>query len=257
MKLKKWGLSLALTVLGAGAVLATPTDDLAQWEARLQKIQERLEEAQKARSQAYRAAETDAERMAALEMDPWASLDESARMLAEEAAGTEVAAQAWSLVFLNSDPYQGDQEDRWDVFLTLTSDHADSDSLIPVVESVAYSQEAHEPAVRGLKALVEVTKQDRTKAASYLSLAKMLEKDEKTRQQAVAYYRLVVSDFAKQKHSRGSTYASMASASIYEAEHLQVGQPVPDFQIVDEANASFKLSDYKGKVVLLDFWGFW
>ena len=44
---------------------------------------------------------------------------------------------------------------------------------------------------------------------------------------------------------------------LFEIEHLQVGCTAPDIAGVDVEGAAFKLSDYRGKVVLLDFWGFW
>jgi peroxiredoxin len=36
-----------------------------------------------------------------------------------------------------------------------------------------------------------------------------------------------------------------------------VGQPAPDFTLDDSAGSPVKLSAYKGKVVLLDFWATW
>ena len=38
---------------------------------------------------------------------------------------------------------------------------------------------------------------------------------------------------------------------------LTVGSPAPDFTFTDMDGRSRKLSDYRGKVVLLDFWGAW
>lgn len=38
---------------------------------------------------------------------------------------------------------------------------------------------------------------------------------------------------------------------------LFVGNRAPDFEAVDVQDKRFKLSDYRGKVVALDFWGFW
>lgn len=38
---------------------------------------------------------------------------------------------------------------------------------------------------------------------------------------------------------------------------LKVGNLAPDFTTKDTEGVSFKLSDYRGKVVVLDFWGFW
>jgi peroxiredoxin len=37
----------------------------------------------------------------------------------------------------------------------------------------------------------------------------------------------------------------------------QVGQPAPDFTLSDSTGSRVKLSAYKGKVVLLDFWATW
>jgi peroxiredoxin len=31
----------------------------------------------------------------------------------------------------------------------------------------------------------------------------------------------------------------------------------PEFEASDENGVKFKVSDYRGKVVVLDFWGFW
>jgi hypothetical protein len=37
----------------------------------------------------------------------------------------------------------------------------------------------------------------------------------------------------------------------------KVGESAPDIVGVDVDGKEFKLSDYRGKVVVLDFWGFW
>lgn len=37
----------------------------------------------------------------------------------------------------------------------------------------------------------------------------------------------------------------------------QVGKKAPEISGPDTDGVNFKLSDYKGKVVLLDFWGNW
>ena len=48
-----------------------------------------------------------------------------------------------------------------------------------------------------------------------------------------------------------------AKDQLFEIEHLQVGCTAPDIVAKDTDGVDFKLSDYRGKVVLLDFWGFW
>ena len=42
-----------------------------------------------------------------------------------------------------------------------------------------------------------------------------------------------------------------------ERPSLEVGQPAPDFSFIDFEGKKRSLSDYRGKVVLLDFWGTW
>jgi hypothetical protein len=37
----------------------------------------------------------------------------------------------------------------------------------------------------------------------------------------------------------------------------KVPRPAPEIEGEDQDGVTFKLSDYKGKVVLLDFWGNW
>ena len=41
---------------------------------------------------------------------------------------------------------------------------------------------------------------------------------------------------------------------MFEIHHLGVGKEVPEIEGKDQDGKEFKLSDYRGKVVLLDFW---
>ncbi len=54
-----------------------------------------------------------------------------------------------------------------------------------------------------------------------------------------------------------STLAKTANGYIFEMENLQIGNIAPDIQGPDLDGVSFRLSDYRGKVVFLDFWGDW
>jgi cytochrome oxidase Cu insertion factor (SCO1/SenC/PrrC family) len=42
-----------------------------------------------------------------------------------------------------------------------------------------------------------------------------------------------------------------------ENPNLAIGKPAPEIAGEDIDGKQFKLSDYRGKVVLLDFWGHW
>lgn len=56
---------------------------------------------------------------------------------------------------------------------------------------------------------------------------------------------------------QGTHVVERMNAEEFKANRLVVGKPVPDIEAKDIEGVAFKLSDYKGKVVLLDFWGFW
>jgi hypothetical protein len=53
------------------------------------------------------------------------------------------------------------------------------------------------------------------------------------------------------------TYGKLAAAELNEIRNLGIGKPCPDITGDDIDGKSFKLSDYKGKVVVVDFWGDW
>ncbi len=57
--------------------------------------------------------------------------------------------------------------------------------------------------------------------------------------------------------AEGSELAISASAFRFERERLQIGMEAPDIVADDLDGVNFKLSDYRGKVVVLDFWGDW
>lgn len=50
---------------------------------------------------------------------------------------------------------------------------------------------------------------------------------------------------------------SSAKGDLYEIQNLAIGKVAPDIEGEDLDGVSFKLSDYRGKVVVLDFWGNW
>lgn len=53
------------------------------------------------------------------------------------------------------------------------------------------------------------------------------------------------------------TLASRLEGEIFELKFLAIGKEVPDIEGEDLDGTAFKLSDYRGKVVVIDFWGDW
>jgi thiol-disulfide isomerase/thioredoxin len=54
-----------------------------------------------------------------------------------------------------------------------------------------------------------------------------------------------------------STLGEKATLELYECQHLTVGKVAPDIQGEDLDGHKLKLSDYRGKVVMISFWASW
>lgn len=66
----------------------------------------------------------------------------------------------------------------------------------------------------------------------------------------------VQADYADVKYGRG-TLGTTAAGALFKYNNLSIGKVAPDIEGDDIDGVSFKLSDYRGKVVVLDFWGNW
>ena len=84
--------------------------------------------------------------------------------------------------------------------------------------------------------------------------AKAIEKVQKESEQ---FYDRVVEKYADVKASFRGTIGDQAKNELFEMRFLSKGKAAPDIEGEDLDGKEFKLSDYKGKVVLIDFWGNW
>jgi hypothetical protein len=72
------------------------------------------------------------------------------------------------------------------------------------------------------------------------------------------YYRgLILQTYGNVTTRGGATLADAIHAPDFERTQLAIGKPVPDIEGEDIDGTRFKLSDYRGKVLLLSFWGHW
>ncbi len=55
----------------------------------------------------------------------------------------------------------------------------------------------------------------------------------------------------------GTQAAERAAGYVFEIEHLQLGMNAPEFTGTDANEQDIKLADFRGRVVVVDFWGFW
>jgi cytochrome oxidase Cu insertion factor (SCO1/SenC/PrrC family) len=63
--------------------------------------------------------------------------------------------------------------------------------------------------------------------------------------------------YTNAKTMKNTTIADRAAGELFEIRNLAIGKPVPDIEGEDLDGKPFKLSEYRGKVVVIDFWGNW
>jgi hypothetical protein len=80
---------------------------------------------------------------------------------------------------------------------------------------------------------------------------------EKMRQESQELFERATSKYADVKLPFRGTVGDQAKGELFELIHLSIGKEVPEVEGEDADGKKFKLSDYRGKVVLLDFWGHW
>lgn len=157
-----------------------------------------------------------------------------ARMAAMELAqGAQKLAQADQLVAVMLRENR-DQAEVAQLAMTLRYDNyqpAKKATIKAKLEALGKSKDASVRAA-ALYALAEVTKDTDAKAA-------------------IPLYQKLLAQYPT------SSYAKQATGAIFESERLQVGMVAPDITGPDHEGKTFQLSEYRGKVVVLDFWGFW
>src|SRR5262245_21285886 len=88
-------------------------------------------------------------------------------------------------------------------------------------------------------------------------IADLIRQDgEKVIKEVEAVFEQASEKYGDVKLPGGDTVAERAKAELFEIRNLRVAKQAPDIEGEDQDGKRFKLSDYRGKVVLLDFWSF-
>jgi hypothetical protein len=85
---------------------------------------------------------------------------------------------------------------------------------------------------------------------------KLAKEAEAAFEEAAAKYGDVVL-YTNPRTMKSMTIGASAAGELFEIRNLSIGKTVPDIEGDDLEGKAFKLSDYRGKVVVLDFWGNW
>ena len=86
----------------------------------------------------------------------------------------------------------------------------------------------------------------------YLSL---LDADKLSEQREQVYERMLET-FSEAK-IQDNALGEIAQKALYRIRHLSIGKLAPEVEGADIHGQEFKLSDYRGRIVMLTFWGHW
>ena len=210
--------------------------------------------AQKEFFAAYKAAKTDEDKMKAGALRPkpeeWSA---KFKAVAEKYPADPTAADCWAWIVKN-DRTAATQAAALDALL---AKHLASESVAHVCHSLEYSQAPN--AESFLRAVMEKSKDHEAQGRASYTLARMLSARAENAEQSKepeALFERVAEKFTDVKYGTGSL-ADKAKGDLFEIRSLAVGMAAPEIVGEDENGKAIKLSDFRGKVVLLDFWGFW
>lgn len=79
----------------------------------------------------------------------------------------------------------------------------------------------------------------------------------KAETEAIECFELLIQRWDELKMAPTITYGAIGRSSIFSIRNLTIGKRIPDLSGQDIDGEAFKLSDYRGKVVLLSYWGTW
>ncbi len=148
---------------------------------------------------------------------------------------------------------QGELVDKVSRFLV--ENHIDNEKLGMVCLRMMYSRSPQAQAT--LREVIDKTSNQTVKGEATYALAKMmLRSGPETNKEAEELLESVVTNYADIDLGR-RTLGQMAEGDLFELRNLQIGMNAPEIEGEDIDGQTFKLSDYKGKVLVLDFWGDW
>lgn len=252
------------TVLGTSFLLLTAHGATAQEQERdfgaeVTALTEEFDQAVKDWSKAYRAASAE-ERPKLAANQPGPEFVPRFKQLADDAAGTAAAGEAWMMVVRVSN---GREVETCKLAIEiLLNDYVDAKCIgeLPLTlryDGFLYGKELCE---NGLRTLATESAEPAVQAPALYHLAAYLvelpEATDAHRADATELLKKLKAEHPELKDQRGRTYAVLAEG-LLQAMNIRVGVPAPEIVASDLDGVEFKLSDYEGKVVLLDFWGHW
>jgi hypothetical protein len=236
-------------------------------ERQYQALVEEYERGEKEAIHASQAANTDEERERILERETRPLVRRYAARMIELAAHfpkDPVALRALSWSALESD-WPSPERDQ--AILILSRDFATRNDIASLCKKLVYAPSPE--AERFLRKASQVNPAEEVKTLAAYYLARNLHEQTKggpARQTAAPRLdaeaeKMFVALAAQHGNvalpGEKQTLGQAIEKDLFEIRHLSVGKAAPDISGKDIDGRAFKLTDYRGKVVLLDFWGHW
>ena len=244
---------LVLGVLPFARAQEKPPDLQAEYD----KLSEQFNAAQQEYYKPYQEAKTE-EESRKIQLDP----DKDPRKLyapkfeelAGRAKGSEVGCQCWVWVFSNA---QFDPKAQTRAFDAIGGEYVKSKSLEGFVRNLGWMGESigKEKCAALMEKILAQSPHDEVRAAVLLTQASSVMEGGSASADELKAARAKLERV--QKEFGKTRYATQAEGMLFEADHLQIGMQAPDFEALDQDGKPWKLSDYRGKVVVVDFWGYW
>jgi peroxiredoxin len=172
----------------------------------------------------------------------------------EDSPNSPEALDAAQWIILNTQDGAEVEKGR-DVIL---QEHISSPNLVHLAQEL---ERIRHPSCRKLlEAMLEKNPHTEVRGNACLSLATIRKDEAKYGEnkpataEAVVLYERVIADFGNAKRN-GSTLADLAKPELSELRRLIIGKQAPETEGPDLDGQPLKLSAYRGKVVVLTFWG--
>ncbi len=201
--------------------------------------------------------------------------------VADSNPGTDAACE--SLVWVATHDRSGENSEK--AYETLFNEHVDNEAIKGICRGMGFAQPSAKVEGR-LRKLAEDSPHDSVRGLATFGLSEYLSRVESAKESIEAnpemakryvdsmdyltafevdptavenLYETMVSKYGgvKPYDKSDDTLKSLGESALFELRNLSIGKMAPDIEGADLDGKSFKLSDYRGKVVVLDFWGDW
>jgi hypothetical protein len=229
----------------------------------LKALREELAASDKRFAKEYQEAKSDQERDRATEasLDRRIAIARKVLPIAEQNPAEPGTVDALILTFETTRP--GPEKQK--ALDLIVKDHIASEQLAGICPSLVYMMPDDD---RALRAILDKNPHPRVKGNACFSLARVLkgraERAGTTAgrdfHEAERLFERTANDFADMDRLGFRVKKRLGEAAeceLFDIRHLAVGAVAPDIEGEDIDGTKYKLSDYRGKVVLLDFWGHW